>query len=166
MQALANSLSEYQYFRERLLAEYADIDDETLRDTLEGISSLPEALAAVIRLYLDDLAMATALGLRIAEMQGRLTRIEGLCERKRALITSVMERAELRQLKQPDFTASLRAVPARLVVADEGAVPADYWRPQPPKLDRKGLLGALLGGRSVPGASLGNGGVTISVRTK
>ena len=166
MQVLANSLSEHQYLRERLLAEYADIDDETLRDTLEGISSLPEALAAAIRLYLDDLAMATALGLRIGEMQGRLARIEGLCERKRALITSVMERADLRQLKQPDFTVSLRAVPARLVVADEEAIPADYWRPQPAKLDRKGLLGALLGGRNVPGASLGNGGVTISVRTK
>lgn len=166
MQALANSLSEYQYFREQLLAEYADIDDETLRDTLEGISSLPEALAAAIRLYLDDLSMTTALGLRIAEMQSRLARIEASSERKRALITSVMERADLRQLKQPDFTASLRAVPARLVVADEGAIPADYWRPQPAKLDRKALLSALLGGRNVPGASLGNGGVTISVRTK
>lgn len=166
MQMLANSLSEYEYLREQLLAEYAEIDGETLRDTLEGISSLPEALAAAIRLYLDDLAMATALGLRIAEMQSRLARIEASSERKRALITAVMERADLRQLKQPDFTASLRAVPARLIVADEEAIPADYWRPQPAKLDRKGLLGALLGGRSVPGASLGNGGVTISVRTK
>lgn len=166
MQMLTNSLSEYEYLREQLIAEYAEIDGETLRDTLEGISSLPEALAAAIRLYLDDLAMATALGLRIGEMQSRLARIETSSERKRALITAVMERADLRQLKQPDFTASLRAVPARLIVADEEAIPADYWRPQPAKLDRKGLLGALLGGRSVPGASLGNGGVTISVRTK
>ena len=47
---LATSLAEHAYLREHLLAEYREaIDEVTLRDTLEGISSLPEALAAVIR---------------------------------------------------------------------------------------------------------------------
>ena len=77
-----------------------------------------------------------------------------------------MEKADLRKLEQPDFTASLRAVPPGLVVGDEGLIPADYWKPQPAKLDKRGVLAALNGGASVPGVSLGNGGTTLSVRTR
>lgn len=39
---LVRSLAEHAYLREHLLAEYREaIDEETLRDTLEGLSSLP-----------------------------------------------------------------------------------------------------------------------------
>jgi Siphovirus Gp157 len=149
------------------LAEYrAAIDEETLRDTLEGISSLPEALAAVVRSYLDDLVTAAALGMRIGDMQERLSRVEARAEKKRATISQVMEKADMKKLEQPDFTAWLRAVPPGLVVGDESLIPADYWKPQPAKLDKRGLLTALNAGTSVPGVSLGNGGTTLSVRTK
>ena len=164
---LFNQLQEHAYLRELLLAEYREaMDEETLRDTLEGISSLPEALAAVVRSYLDDLMVAAALGMRIGDMQTRLSRIEARVEKKRATITQVMEKGDIRKLEQPDFTASLRAVPPGLVVADESLIPQDYWKPQPAKLDRRGLLTALKDGASVPGVSLGNGGTTLSVRTK
>jgi predicted RNA-binding protein len=164
---LVRSLAEHAYLREHLLAEYREaIDEETLRDTLEGISSLPEALAAVVRSYLDDLMVAAALGMRIGDMQTRLARTEARVEKKRETITKVMEKADIKKLEQPDFTASLRAIPPGLVVADEGVIPGDYWKPQPAKLDRRGLLAALNGGASVPGAGLGNGGTTLSVRTK
>jgi len=163
---LARSLAEHAYLREQLLAEYTSIDDQTLRDTLEGISALPEALAAVVRSYLDDLTTAAALGLRIEDMQARLSRIEARVEKKRGTIAGVMEKADLRKLEQPDFTASLRAVPPGLVVGDESLIPEDYWKPQPAKLDRRGLLSALNAGMSVAGVSLGNGGTTLSVRTR
>jgi predicted RNA-binding protein len=164
---LMRSLAEHQYLREHLLAEYREtIDEQTLRDTLEGISNLPEALAAVVRSYLDDLMVAAALGMRIGDMQERLLRIEVRVEKKRATITAVMEKADLKKLEQPDFTASLRSVPPGLVVADETLIPGDYWRPQAPKLDRRGLLAALNAGQVVAGVGLGNGGTTLSVRTK
>ncbi len=51
-------------------------------------------------------------------MQERLSRIEARVEKKRATITSVMEKADIKKLEQPDFTASLRAVPPGLVVSD------------------------------------------------
>src|SRR5258706_16474583 len=52
---LHHSFAEHQYLRDRLEAEFPEADEDTLRDTLEGLSSLPEALAAVLRSYLDDL---------------------------------------------------------------------------------------------------------------
>lgn len=163
---LTQAAADHAALRAELLVMFAGIDDETLRDTLEGLSSLPEALSAVIRTYLDDLSVAAALGMRISDMQERLGRFEARAEKKRALVTQVMERAALKKLQEPDFTVSLRAVPAGLVVCDETAIPADYWKPQPPKLDRKGLLATLTAGQTIPGAALGNGGTTISVRTR
>jgi hypothetical protein len=76
-----------------------------------------------------------------------------------------MERADLRKLTEPDFTVSLRPTPPPLVVTEETAIPATYWKPQPPKLDRKSLISALNSGIQVSGAILGNGGMTIAVRT-
>jgi hypothetical protein len=115
---------------------------------------------------MDDLALAAALGMRISDMQQRLSRFEVRAEKKWALVTQVMERAQLKKLQEPDFTVSLRAVPPGLVVCNEGDIPQEFWKPQPAKLDRKGLLAALGAGQTVPGANLGNGGTTISVRTK
>jgi hypothetical protein len=67
---------------------------------------------------------------------------------------------------EPDFTMSLRAQPPKLLVTEESTIPEEFWRPQAPKLERKALLAALKAGAIVPGATLDNGGVTISVRTK
>ena len=159
-------LAEYQYLRERLREDFPEVDEQTLSDTLEGLSTLPDALAAVVRSYLDDLSLAAALGLRIGDMQGRLGRIEHRAEKKRELVTSVMARADIKKLAEPDFTASLRTVPPSLVVVDEGQIPQDYWRPQPPKLDRQGLTAALKSGASISGALLGNSQMTLSVRTR
>jgi len=159
-------LTEHEYLRERLQAEFPEADEQTLSDTVEGLSTLPEALAAVVRSYLDDLALAAALGTRMSDMQERLGRIEQRAEKKRALVTSVMERAEIKKLAEPDFTASLRAVSPAVVLLDEAAIPPAFWRPQPPKLDRQGLTAALRAGATVAGAALGNGQMTLSVRTK
>jgi hypothetical protein len=163
---LRSNLAIHEHVRERLRSEYPEVDDELLCDTLEGLSDLAEILATIIRSHLDDIALATALRDRLSDMHERLSRIEGRAEKKRTLVASVMERADLRKLIKPDFTVSLRPTPAPLLVTEETEIPAAYWKPQPPKLDRKGLIAALNGGTQVSGAMLGNGGVTIAVRTR
>ena len=61
---------------------------------------------------------------------------------------------------------SFRITPPSLVVTAESEIPAAYWKPQPPKLNRQSLTAALRNGEHVPGAVLGNGQSTISVRTR
>ncbi len=77
-----------------------------------------------------------------------------------------MERAEIPRLREADFTLSLRATPASLLVDDEAQIPDHYFVPQPPKLDRRALLDALKSGTSIPGASLSEPGRSLTVRTK
>jgi hypothetical protein len=163
---LSVEFQQHQFLREKLKAEFPETDDGTLRDTVEGMTRLPDVLAAILRSHLDDQAMMNALRERIGDMQERLARLEIRSERKRAIVAGVMERADIKKLSEPDFTASLRPTPAPLIILDEALIPADYWKVQPAKLDRRGLAVALGEGRPVPGATLGNGGSTIAVRTR
>ncbi len=164
-QGMKQELAHHQYLLEKLRAEFPDADEETLADTIDGLTNLTEMLGAVVRSQLDDQALASALRARIAAMQERLSRLESGAAKKRSLVTSVMERAHIMRLMESDFTASLRATQAPLILTDEANIPSDYWRPQPPKLDRQGLIRALKAGHTILGAVLGNGGLTISVRT-
>ncbi len=99
-------------------------------------------------------------------MQERCARFDERARKKRELVTSVMEQADLKKLMEPDFTVSLRPSRPPLMTIDEAAIPGDYWNPQPAKLDRMGLISALGAGRDIAGAVLGNPPMTISVRTK
>ncbi len=161
-----HELTYHEHLREQIRNEFPDIDEETLADTVEGLTNLYEMLGAVVRSHLDDMAMVDALKSRMADMQDRLSRIGKRADKKRELVTSVMEQADLKKLAEADFTVSLRASSAPLVVTEETAIPKPYWKPQAPKLDRQGLIAALkLGGR-VPGAVLGNPRMAIAIRTK
>ncbi len=163
---LSRELTHHQYLRSRLEEEFPDADEETLVDTLEGLSNLPDMLAEVCRSMLDDQAMVSALRGRVGDMQERCGRIEARARKKRELVCAVMERADLRKVMEPDLTVSLHPARPPLAVVDEALVPEAFWRPQPPKLDRQGLIATLAAGRDVPGAILGNAPMTISVRTK
>ena len=165
-QMIARELSHHEHLRRQLQREFPDADEETLNDTLEGMTNLPEMLAAVLRSQLEDLALAKGLRSYIAELQKRLGRLEGRAQRKRQLACLVMQRAELRRLVEPDFSASLRRTAPALCVLDEGEIPPEFWKPQPPKLDRTAVTGALRAGVLVPGAMLDNGGTTLVLRTK
>ena len=163
---LVHELTYHEHLREQIKNEFPDIDEETLADTLEGLTNLNEMLGAVIRSHLDDMAIVDALKSRVADMQDRLSRIGKRAEKKREIVTSVMEQAELKKLAEADFTVSLRASSAPLVVTEEGDVPEPFWKPQAPKLDRLGLIAALKTGKQVPGAVLGNPRMAIAIRTK
>ncbi len=163
---LGRELHHHAYWRGRLLQEFPEADEETLRDTLEGLTNLSEMLASVVRSYLDDLTQAAALGIRMSDMQERLARFEARADKKRLLVTAAMEHASLKKLTEPDFTVSLRPTPAPIVIVDEGQIPQTWWTPQPPKLDRYGLASALRAGEVIQGATLGATRATISVRTK
>ena len=69
-------LSHHQYHRERLEAEFPNADEETLLDTLEGLTKLTDMLAEVLRSQLDDQVFVAALKARIGDMQARAGRMQ------------------------------------------------------------------------------------------
>jgi len=163
---LAAEVSHHEYLLAQLREQFPDVDEETLADTLEGETNLNVMLAEIIRSLLDDVSMVTSVKARITDMQERVDRINDRARKKRDLVGTIMERADIKQLSEPDMTVSLRASPPPLIVTDETIIPDNYWYPQPPKLDRPGLKRAIKDGEAVPGAFLGNTSLTISIRTK
>jgi hypothetical protein len=166
MNVISNRLQHYGTLRQRLLEEFPSLDDETVQDTLEGITDLHEMIAAVIRSALVDEALQAGLRGRLDDMKERLSRLELRASKKRQLALHAMTEAGLAKLEQPDFTASTRVGSPILVVVSEQAIPQGYWLPQPPKLNRQGLLCELKRGAAIPGAELTNPKLVLMVRTK
>jgi Siphovirus Gp157 len=163
---LAIETSRYGSLAEELKASFADIDDETLADTLEGISELPDLLKGIVRSSLLDEAFAVGLKGRLTEMKERLDRLVERSSRKRELVCSSMARAGLAKLMAEDFAVSLRQGLPKLEIMDEAKISEPFLIPQPHKLDRAGLLLALKRGEVVEGASLIEGQPHLQVRTK
>ena len=163
---LSRSLSHYNYVLERLRQDFPEADEETLLDTVEGLSDLDEVIAEIVRSRLDDLALAEALQQRRDAMNERLARLKTRAEHKKLIVADAMERAGLKTILREDMTVTLRPGSVGLQVVEESAIPAGYWRPQAPKLDRQAVLVALKEGVSVPGAALTNPSPTIAVRTR
>jgi len=163
---LALEVSTYQALRGRLLNEWPEIDEETLADSLEGITDLHQMIAAVIRSALVDEALKTGLRSRLEEMKQQLVRLEDRGAKKRQLALEAMSEVGLKKLEQPDFTASARAGSPALIILAEDKVPDTYRIPQPSKLDRQTILGDLKRGAEIPGAQLSNPQPVLMVRTK
>ena len=156
----------YRTLRDRLRAEDSQIDDQTLADTVEGLTDLNEILTAIIRAALADQALASGLEGRIAEMQARRDRFQDRATKRRQIAKDVMVELDLKKLAAPDFTASIRPGMPALMVIDEAAVPSIYWEPREPRLDRQGLANDLKQGAEITGVALSNPEPVLSVRTK
>jgi hypothetical protein len=163
---LRSEVQHYLLLREKLLASFPDLDDRTIRDTLEGISALDELIAEIVRSALVDHALQAGLRLRLDEMKERLERLTLREAKKRELALEAMTDAGLNRIEAPDFTITARSGTPSLVVTAESDIPPAYWQPQPPKLDRQRLLGALKSGAVVGGAELSNPKPVLSVRIR
>jgi len=166
MDQMTIAVATYCVIRDRIRAEDPQIDEQTLSDTVEGLTDLHEILAAIIRAALTDEAVAAGLKGRVADMQGRLDRLEDRAAKRRLIAKEVMVELDLKKLTAPDFTASIRPGIPALMVLDEAAVPSIYWEPREPRLNRQGLLANLKHGTEIAGVALSNPEPVLSVRTR
>jgi hypothetical protein len=166
MDQLAFSATTYRAVRERIRTQDPDLDEQTLTDTVEGLTDLHEILAAIVRAALADEALATGLKGRIAEMQERLERLQERAAKRRQIVKDTMVELDLKKLTAADFSVSIRPGMPALMVIDEAAVPSIYWEPREPRLDRQGLLVELKQGAEITGVTLSNPEPVLSVRTK
>ncbi|MBS0245109.1 MAG: siphovirus Gp157 family protein [Proteobacteria bacterium] len=156
----------YRVIRDRVRELDPAIDEETLADTVEGLTDLHEIVQAVIRSALADEALARGLKGRITEMEDRLDRLQDRASKRRQIAKDVMVELDLKKITAPDFTVSIRPGLPALMVIDEAAVPKTYWEPGPPRLKRQDLAQDLKNGEEVAGAALGNPEPVLTVRTK
>jgi Siphovirus Gp157 len=156
----------YRALRDRIRAQDPQIDEQTLADTVEGLTDLHEILHAVIRAALADEALARGLKCRLSDMQGRLDRLQDRAAKRRQIARDVMVELDLKKLNAPDFTASIREGIPSLMVINEDAVPSIYWQPSEPRLKRQELAYELKQGAEIEGVALSDPEPILSVRTR
>jgi Gp157 protein len=156
----------YRAIRERIRADDPQIDEQTLADTVEGLTDIHEILTAIVRAALADEALANGLKGRIAEMQDRLDRLKDCAAKRRQIAKEVMIELDIKKITAPDFTVGIRPGMPALLVINEAAVPSIYWQPVAPKLKRQELLNELKQGSEITGVTLSNPEPVLSVRTR
>lgn len=150
-----------------LLANMKDIigeDADLIAATVEGETNLHEAIAAGLTRIMEVEALAETIGATMKRLGERKSRFDAQSEHIRTAIVSAMQAGELKKVEHAIGTASLMRVAASVIITDESALPSQFFKPQPPKLDKRAVLAALKDGDAISGAQLSNGGVTLSIR--
>lgn len=141
-----------------------DADDDLALDMVEGETSLLEAFDRLLERMARCEAHIVGTKAVVADIEARAERFKKRIETDRALIEQAMTIAELPKVERPLATISLRQLQPKLIVSDEAEIPARFWKPADPTLDKKALSEALKASEAVPGASLSNAAPTLTIR--
>lgn len=149
--------------KERLVATYGD-DAELVKDMIEGETSLHDALSiAALELAATE-GEKDGIEIAIAKLKERLSRYVKRAEGLREAIQAAMDAAELKTLKTPAATLSMRAAPPRCEIIDPSQIPAVFLIQPPPVPDKAAIRDAMKSGESIPGCVLSNQPQSLSVR--
>lgn len=141
-------------------------DAELLTDSIEGETNLFEIIDRLLHRRSVNLNLAEGIDRLANDLDARRTRFVQRAEADKALIEQALMIAELPKVERPGATLTLAARPPKLMLTDEADIPAQFWKPATPTLDKKALTEALKGGEAIPGATLSNAAPTLTVRVK
>lgn len=150
------------------LRENGEDDAELMADAIEGETDLLEAIVEALDANDEDEALVIGLKVKEEAFASRRAAIAARIERRTALIERAMVETDQTTLRLPTATLTLAKRAANLVIGNEAEIPSRFWvvqeRPAP-KLDKKALKEALQS-ETIPGATLDNGSVSLTVRRK
>lgn len=139
-------------------------DEALLADSIEGETSLLEAIDKLLLAIAEDAGLEAGARAAAAKLEDRAERFAKRAESARAVIEQALMIAELDKLERPAATLSLVRRAAKVEITEEADIPAEFWKAGDPKLDKKALGAALKDGRAVPGACLSNSPPSLTIR--
>lgn len=143
-------------------------DDEALKlDMIEGETDLFKIVRALLNANEDDAGRIEALKSQIDQRKDRKASAEARIDKRKAVIGSLMDIAQLRTLPLPEATISRTIQKPRAVVTDIDELPdAFVIEMTVRKPDIEAIKVASDGGAIIPGVARNNGGESITVRRK
>jgi hypothetical protein len=139
-------------------------DEEMIHDAIEGQTNLLETIdAAVVRCNTLG-SFEEAIDLHIKRLQDRKARFTKQKELIRAAIHTAMQQADLTSLERAQATVTIKKCPPKVEIIAEADVPAQFWKPSDPKLDKAALLKALKEKQQIAGVKLSDPQTTLEIR--
>lgn len=175
---------------EALLSDFRDMladDPDFALDLAEGQTNALEIIDALV--VADGLDAELIAGAKVAKatIDHRIDRFKARIERRRAIIERFLLIVDQKKLERPAATLSLANRKITVEVADESAIPSQYFTTPAPVLDKKKLneaVSAIMAARDAEiataqaesreavlpplpdGILLGNGGQSLTIRRK
>jgi hypothetical protein len=138
-----------------------DLDEQTLADTLEGMSGDLEVKATNTAMFCRNLeASAAAIKEAESQMAARRKAIENRAARIKDYLLASMMVAGVQKIECPHFKLAVRDNPPSVEVYEPGLIPAEFMRqpePPPPAIDKAAIKEAIKSGQEVPGCKLTRG---------
>ena len=146
------------------LASICATDPDFFRDAIEGETNIRELITKLVAEEGEDRYILQGLSTFSEGLKARKDRIEARIETRRALLGTALEIAELKSFETPTGTVSLSKVQPKAIVIEESEIPAKFWKAAKPTLDKSALNAAVKSGQQIPGATISNSGVTVTIR--
>lgn len=138
-----------------------DLDEQTVADTLEGLSGELEVKATNVAAFARNLeASAEAIKGAEEQMAKRRKAIERRAESLKSYLKANMERTGILKIEGPHFALAIKKNPPAVHVEAQELVPNEFFNQPPPPapvMDKKRISDALKAGRDVPGCRLDQG---------
>lgn len=153
---LYEAASEFSSVAEQLRS--SDLDDQTITDTLEGLSMSVEDKARGVAFVAKDMrAMEVAIKDAENALQQRRMRIQARREWLEHYLLTNMQHCGIKRIEHPLMTIAVRDNPGAVIIEDETRIPWEYMTqpPTPPaRAEKKLIADAIRSGKEVPGARL------------
>lgn len=139
-------------------------DEDCIRDTIEGETDLEAGIANVLALITDDEVMLAGLKAKMEQFSTRESMFKRRLEACRAAIEQAMSIAGRDTIRLPDATLTVKRTPPKAIVTDEALIPSQFWKKQDPVLDKAALNAAARVNEEIPGVSISNGSLSLTIR--
>ena len=145
----------YELSQNYLAVQDMELDEETLRDTLDSIEEAWEDKAEnIVKLIRTVEADEQALEAEEKRFNARKKTEANKKQFLKRYLEEMMQLTGKTKFKAGVFNISLQNNPPSVEVFDEALLPERFLIEQPPKIDRAGIKELLKAGEEVPGAEL------------
>jgi hypothetical protein len=136
----------------------SDLDEQTIRDTLEGAAGELEEKCTNVAMFVRNLeASAEQIKQARQQMDARCKAIESKADSIKRYLKDNMTRCGITKIESPYFALTIKKNPPSVVIDDANAIPPDYMvtpPAPPPAPDKKLIAQAIKDGYIVAGAHL------------
>jgi hypothetical protein len=151
--------SEYEVIAEKLME--SDLDEQTIKDTLESVSGDLETKAVNVAMFIRNLESgAEQIKLAKKAMDEREKKLQSKADSIKQYLFDNMKRVGITKIDSPYFSLSIKKNPPKLIIDNADNIPEQYMitPPPPPKqIDNAAIKEALKNGADVDGAHLEQG---------
>lgn len=138
-----------------------EVDEQTFKDTLEGLGGELQIKATNVALYQQNVqAFAIAIKEAAQRMGERYRKVQARADGLNQYLKSCMEAAQLTKIESPELTLTIKKNPPALIVDSLNDIPHRFMvtpAPEPSYPDKVAIKKALTDGQVIVGCRLDSG---------